>query len=103
MLKVNFRTHHLQERFEKEREGIRAWGPIIARHFIKRVKAMQAAERFDDLARIPSLKFHPLKGDRQGQFAISITGRARLILIKEIVKGIATALIVEVDPEHYGD
>ena len=34
----------------------------------------------DELARIPPLRFHPLTGDRAGQYAIRLTGRLRLVL-----------------------
>ena len=38
---------------------------------------------FDDLSKIPQLKFHPLTGNRKGEFAISLTGFYRLIITND--------------------
>ena len=53
---------------------------------------------FRKLFDIASLRLHPLTGDRQGQYALTLTGRWRLILT---VAG-DTAIIEEVS-SHYGD
>jgi proteic killer suppression protein len=54
---------------------------------VKRIKAILAAlESADDLAQVatmPGWRLHPLKGGRQGQHAINITGNWRLIFAAE--------------------
>ena len=76
---------------------------MIAENYIKRINAIQASACFADLEKLPQLNFHLLHHDREGQFAINLTGRARLIVTKHVLDGTETIGIEEVDPEHYGD
>lgn len=73
----------------------------MARRYAQRINDLYAAETVEDLYRIPPLRFHPLKGDRRGQYALSLTDRVRLIVS---VAGEATPIVwVEEVSKHYGD
>jgi plasmid maintenance system killer protein len=48
------------------------------------------------------LRFHPLKADRAGQYAISLARRARLI-VTFTDRTMTVVRIEEVSVEHYGD
>jgi proteic killer suppression protein len=80
----------------------------VARRYIERVNILYQAKSVDDLFKIPPLKFHPLKGDRKGQHAMTLHDRTRMIvsLRKKKVKGSktrTTVIRVEEVSEHYGD
>lgn len=66
-----------------------------------RIKLIQAAKNLDDLMALPSLKCHPLKGDRKGQYAVKLTGFYRLIFTIE-GNMLNIAMIEEVS-KHYDD
>ena len=52
----------------------------------------------DDIYRFQFLSFHPLRGNREGQFAAKLTGRWRLIV--EPGEDERTLSVVEVEDYH---
>jgi len=54
----------------------------LPQHSIRKIKAILAALEFADklsqVATFPGWKLHPLKGDRKGEFSITITGNWRM-------------------------
>ena len=66
-----------------------------------RINTIKASESLDVLMRLPGLKCHPLKGNRKGQYAISLTGFYRLIFTIE-GETLNIAMIEEVS-KHYDD
>lgn len=97
-MEVRFRNRQLQRAYEQERTAIREYGPQVGPRYQERVNVILNAASLNDLFALPSLHLHPLTGDREGQYAMSLTGRMRLILT---VEG-ATVTIEEVSA-HYGD
>ena len=100
-MEIRFRTKKLQKRYENAKEAERAFGVQVARKYIQRVGILKSARYFDDLYKIPSLKFHPLKGNREGQYAIKLTGYWRLIIIND--GDIFDIAKIEEVSDHYGD
>lgn len=98
---VNFRTRKLEKCFLKSSLASREFGEQVARKFIQRVTLIKAAKDIDELMLLPGLRCHPLKGNRQGQFAIKLTGFHRLIFTLED-KVLNIAKIEEVS-KHYDD
>jgi proteic killer suppression protein len=82
-LEVRFKTNKLQKQYENSKDAIKAYGLDVAKKYIQRVGILKSAKSFDDLSKIPQLKFHPLTGDRKGEFAISLTGFYRLIITND--------------------
>ena len=82
-MEVRFKTNKLQKQYENSKEAIKAYGLDVAKKYIQRVGILKSAKSFDDLSKIPQLKFHPLTGDRKGEFAISLTGFYRLIITND--------------------
>ncbi len=79
-MEVQFRTGRLRTCYERYREGEREWGPEVARRFIQRINLLYAAETVSDLRTMRALRFHALKGERQGTFALELDRRMRLIV-----------------------
>ena len=82
-MEVRFKTNKLQKQYENSKDAIKAYGIDVAKKYINRVDLLKSAKSFDDLYTIPQLKFHPLTGDRKGEFAISLTGFYRLIITND--------------------
>lgn len=97
---VRFRNNKLRRAFENQKVAIGKWGPNIGPIFIRRIRSIQAVEKFEELGKLPQLAFHSLRGNRKGEFAITIIGKIRLILKKEIINGTEVAIIWDVS-DHY--
>jgi len=83
ILEIRFKTNKLQKQYENAKEAEKAYGAQIARKFILRVNILKTTKSFEELYKIPSLKFHPLKGNRRGEYAIKLTGYWRLIITND--------------------
>ena len=75
-----FSSNHLQRCYEQSSEATRTWGADAARRYIQRVGILLDTRVFDELYTVRALRLHPLKGNREGQYAITLVGRWRLIL-----------------------
>ena len=63
-------------------EASRLFGVAMGRKYIQRLAVLRAADNFSQLYGLRALRLHPLKGDRAGQYAITLTGNYRLIIEK---------------------
>ena len=100
-MEIKFKTKKLQKQYENSKDAFKAYGEKVGKKYIQRITILKSAKSFDDLYKIPQLKFHPLTGNRNGEFAISLTGFYRLIItndgdIFDIVK-------IEEVSKHYDD
>jgi plasmid maintenance system killer protein len=100
MMEITFRSIALRRFYENEVTAIRQWGPVVGRKYIQRVTVLMAAENFTDLFQIRALRLHALEGHREGQYAITVHERWRLILVYDEAK---ETLFVEEVSRHYGD
>ena len=57
---------------------LRRLQPDIIRRAIRRLEYVDLAERIDDLRVPPSNRLHQLKGEREGQYAISVNDQWRI-------------------------
>jgi len=60
----------------------RLFGVPIGRKYIQRLAILRAADNFAQLYGHKALRLHPLKGQRTGEYAITLTGNYRLIIQK---------------------
>jgi len=100
-VEIAFRTRKLQRQYEHSTDAIRAYGDEVGRKYIARVNLMKQAHDIEELRQLPVLHCHPLKGDRAGQWAVTLTGFARLIFTLEGER-LEIAMIEEVS-KHYDD
>jgi proteic killer suppression protein len=98
---INFKTKKLEKCYCQSSLAKREFGDQIAKKYIQRVNLIKAAKNLDEVMSLPGLRCHPLKGNRQGQYAVKLTGFYRLIFT---VNGdrLDIALIEEVS-KHYDD
>ena len=93
-----FRGRVLERCYQSSREASRRWGPAVGNKYIQRITVLQSTPTFDDLFKHAALKLHPLVGNRQGDYAITIQGKWRLILAHDEA---ASQLIVKEVSDHY--
>ncbi len=79
-MEIRFANNNLQRCYEDEVRAIRRWGQQIGHRYISRIDVLYAAQTLDDLYSFQSLHFHPLTGNRAGEWAITLHGPWRLIL-----------------------
>jgi proteic killer suppression protein len=58
------------------------FGIPIGRKYIQRLAVLRATDNLTQLFGYQALKLHPLKGNREGQYSIVLTGNYRLIVEK---------------------
>lgn len=100
-MEIEFKTKKLEKQFINHNEAIKAYGMQVAKKYIMRINILKSAKSFDELYKIPSLKFHPLSGDRKGEYAMSLTGYWRLIITKN--GDVFDIAKIEEVSDHYGD
>jgi len=98
---VEFRTRKLQKQYEDHREAEKAYDPQVARRYIERVNIIKQARDIAELQGLRGLRCHPLKGNRETQWAMKLTGFYRLIFTLQGDK-LEIARIEEVS-KHYDD
>jgi proteic killer suppression protein len=79
---IDFSTNRLAEASVSLSKASRLFGIPIGRKYIQRVLVMRATDKFTQLFGLQALRFHPLKGNRSGQYSITLTGNYRLIVEK---------------------
>ena len=97
-MEVDFRTRRLERCAQHVGLAVREWGPEVGRRYMERVQLLQEIPSVESLFSIRALGFHPLRGDRRGQFAVRLTGRMRVIVERGPVVGSVT--VVEVVDYH---
>lgn len=94
---IEFSAKRLERASLDFAESSRIFGVPIVRKYIHRVLVLRAADNFSQLFGIQSLQLHPLKGNRTGQYAITLSGNYRLILEKV---GENKILVLDVEDYH---
>lgn len=77
-MKVLFRKKKLEKCYVESQRAIREFGPEVGRRYILRINIIMSALDLEALKKQRSLRCHPLKGNREGQWAINLTDRYRL-------------------------
>ncbi len=99
-MEVAFASNQLQRCYENSSDASRAWGQQVARKYIERINLLYAVNTVEELYKIRSLRFHRLSGEREGEYAITLDRRWRLIVTHVEAEG---KIRVEEVTQHYGD
>ena len=77
---VVFEETYLQDLYEHGTTGEKKhrYQPQVIKGFQKGIKFLEKAKKPDDLRRINSLNFEPLKGDKEGKFSIRANDKYRI-------------------------
>jgi toxin HigB-1 len=98
-VEIEFSSNHLANASTSLSEASRLFGVPIGRKYIQRLAVLRATDKFSQLYGLQALRFHPLKGNRSGQYAIMLTGNYRLI-IEKIKEDVVRIVNVE---DYHGD
>lgn len=77
-MKVGFGSNKLKRQMGSASEIKRTFG-VNAKRIQQRLSEMDAAPNLAVLQQIPAANCHPLKGDRQGEWAVDVSGNFRII------------------------
>jgi toxin HigB-1 len=81
-VELDFSSNRLSDASISLSDASRLFGVPIGRKYIQRLAILRAVEKFTQLYGLHALRLHPLKGNRSGQYAITLTGNYRLIVEK---------------------
>lgn len=79
-MEIGFATNRLSTASQSLSEATRLFGLPSGRKYIQRLAIIRAVEKFNQLYGHRALRLHPLRGDRVGQYAMTLTGNFRLII-----------------------
>ncbi len=100
-MEVKFRARKLEREYKEHRRAEKSYGQEVARQYIQRINIIKQTQDLEELMNLPGLGCHVLKGKRQGQYAVKLTGFYRLIFTLE-GESLEIVRIEEVS-KHYGD
>jgi len=100
-VQIRFRSRKLEKQYTNSKQAEIVYGEAVARKYIQRIQIMKRVKNLDELCTLPSLRCHPLKGNRKGQWAVNLTASIRLIFTPE-GDFLEIACIEEVS-KHYDD
>lgn len=81
-MQIEFSANRLADASVSLAEASRLSGIPIGRKYIQRLTVLRATDKFTQIYGHRSLRLHPLKGNRAGQYSITLTGNYRLIIEK---------------------
>ena len=81
-MELEFSSNRLTNASVSLLEASRLFGLPIGRKYIQRLAVLRATDKFTQLYGHQALRLHPLKGNRAGQYSITLTGNHRLIIEK---------------------
>ncbi len=81
-MNIEFLSNRLADASMSLSEASRLFGVSIGRKYIQRLAVLRATDKFIQLYGLRALKLHPLKGNRAGQYSMTLTGNYRLIIEK---------------------
>lgn len=81
-MELEFSSNRLSDASISISLASRLFGIPIGRKYIQRLAVLRATEKLEQLYGYQALRLHQLKGNRDGQYAITLTGNFRLILEK---------------------
>ncbi len=80
--------------------AIRLWGPEVGQRYVERITSIDVMPSFEDAKALRAWHTHELTGNRKGEWAITIIGKWRLIVVPS---DDGLSLQVKEVSNHYGD
>ncbi len=98
-MKIAFANNTLQRAATDLTRARRSWSTQgVADSYQLRIQLLQQIATIDELYQVRAVRFHALRGDRQGQYAVTLIGPWRLIF--EYDEGKDEIIVVEVTDYH---
>ena len=77
---IDFATARLLRASRSLSEATQLYGVPIGRKYIQRLAVIRSVDEFGHLYGHRALRLHPLRGERAGQYSMTLTGNFRLII-----------------------
>lgn len=80
MIYIEFKSNRLKERLETFSECVKKYGKNNAKKVFQRLTQITSSENLEEFSKLErSARCHPLKGNREGQYAIDVIHPFRII------------------------
>jgi proteic killer suppression protein len=79
-MEIYYKSRKLEKCCNSQKDAYRQWGPKIADKVFQRMTEMRAIEFLGEMYHYPAARFHPLKENRKGQYAVDLVHPYRLVL-----------------------
>lgn len=79
-MEVRFRSRKLERCYRDHSFAQRNLGAIVARKYVTVISALRAVDSFETLKQKRPYRFHQLRHQHAGRFALDLTGNWRLII-----------------------
>jgi proteic killer suppression protein len=79
---IEFASNHLLGASVSFSEASRLFGVSLGRKYLQRLGLLRAADKFSQLYGLRALRLHALKGNRAGQYSVTLNENYRLIIEK---------------------
>jgi proteic killer suppression protein len=80
---IEYKSRALQKACTSDREMQRAYGAIRAKFLRRRLNELENASTLEIMTKVPGVRCHGLRGDREGQWAVSLDGNWRLVFLPD--------------------
>ena len=97
---VRFKNRILERCYREHKAAVKKWNEKVARRYVQRINILFACSSASELSSFPQLRFHALKGDRKGYYALDLDGFWRLIVSFDVTM---QEVCVEEVSKHYDD
>lgn len=98
-LEIYYKTKKLQKECENYRQSNCSYGTEMAIKIAQRINEIKSADTVENLVKFSIGRCHPLKGDRQGEYAMDLVHPYRLIFVVKN-ETIQIAKIIEINDYH---
>jgi proteic killer suppression protein len=82
-MKIGYRTRRLARICLEAAEAQRQLGSVNAKKLQQRLYELRTVDNLADLMKIPAARCHALRGDRAGEYAVSLQGPWRLVFVPD--------------------
>ena len=82
-MRVRFKIKKYAKAVNCPKDATKLWGKEGACKVIQRLQELEAAECLAAMYQIPAARFHPLEGNRKGQFAVDARHPFRITMVPD--------------------
>lgn len=79
-MKVTYKNRQLQKCAENETYSVRKLGPVRSEKYLQRICDLMDANTLEEVRNLPG-NYHELSANRKGQWAVSLDGPYRMIIV----------------------
>jgi plasmid maintenance system killer protein len=77
---IDYSNNRLEAASLNLAKAVHLFGLPVGRKYIQRISILRAVGKFSELYGLRTLRLHQLKGNRSGEYSITLTGNYRLII-----------------------